>query len=350
MNFTGRQLTDEELEILGPQPSHGPANWIIHRNPSFFVFKKVYDRNAQVLNPETYFKDLVSRFTSGENLPRFTCEGAESKSVPLYGLDTDGRASLPKDTFSGEGLSLALEVLPEMFFYNLCVRLQQEMSLILESKTTDDTQMARVGSLLNQFGNTRPVLRETKIRRARDGLIDSSLKLAGFAADAIFHRSWGSDRTDPNVASQPREASHDLENATPPLSDREESTRSDGEEPRVVVRSHEETRKRERRYGFSTNTQFDYERSERRERLARKLGMRNRFIAAVLGGLSLIAPMLIMAIKPSQVKTLCTSSVAVLLFSLGLAWMSSARTETLLATTATYAAVMVVFVGVNSNN
>lgn len=77
--------------------------------------------------------------------------------------------------------------------------------------------------------------------------------------------------------------------------------------------------------------------------------MRTRFVAAVSGGLSLIVPMLIMAINPSQIKTLVTSSVAVLLFSLGLAWKSSAKTETLLATTATYAAVMVVFVGVNSN-
>ena len=165
--------------------------------------------------------------------------------------------------------------------------------------------------------------------------------------------------------SQPREASRDLENPTLPVSDRDEPTGRNREEP--TGRDREEPTERVRREPIvwstgsdpeewpgereaSGRTQNEYFRSQRRERLARKLGMRNRFSAAVLGGLSLFVPMLIMAIKPSQVKTLCTSSVAVLLFSLGLACMSSARTETLLATTATYAAVMVVFVGVNSNN
>ena len=93
----------------------------------------------------------------------------------------------------------------------------------------------------------------------------------------------------------------------------------------------------------------EFYKSQRRDRVARRLGMRNRLIAAVFGGLSLIVPMLIMAIRPSQVKTLVTSSVAVLLFAVGLAWKSTAKIETLLATTAAYAAVMVVFVGVNSN-
>ena len=93
----------------------------------------------------------------------------------------------------------------------------------------------------------------------------------------------------------------------------------------------------------------EFYKSQRRDRVARRLGMRNRLIAAVFGGLSLIVPMLIMAIRPAQVKTLVTSSVAVLLFAVGLAWKSTAKIETLLATTAAYAAVMVVFVGVNSN-
>lgn len=77
--------------------------------------------------------------------------------------------------------------------------------------------------------------------------------------------------------------------------------------------------------------------------------MKKRVIAAIFGGLSVIVPMLIMAIHPSQVKTLVTASVAVLVFALALAWKSSAQIETLLATTAAYAAVLVVFVGVNNN-
>ena len=157
MNFTGRRLTNEELEKLG-WPSHGSDLSI--RGYKYLFVENVYDHNAQVLNSKTYFEDLVSRFTSAESFRRITRKRDESKSTPLYGLDADGRASLPKDTVSGEGLTLALEVLPRMLYYNLCVRFQQEMSLILESKTTDDTQMARVGSLLNQYGNTHPLLRE----------------------------------------------------------------------------------------------------------------------------------------------------------------------------------------------
>lgn len=83
--------------------------------------------------------------------------------------------------------------------------------------------------------------------------------------------------------------------------------------------------------------------------MEREHGMRQRFVAAIFGGLSVIAPMLVMAIHPSEVKTLVTASVAVVGFSLALAWKSSAQVETLLATTAAYAAVLVVFVGVNGN-
>ncbi|KAL9033811.1 MAG: hypothetical protein Q9180_005751 [Flavoplaca navasiana] len=345
MNFTGRQLTEEESKILDIRPSVVREPFGITGRSDWFHVENVNDPNAQVLNSTMYFEDLVSRFTSAESLPRVFRGGVESKSVPLFGLDADGRVSLPKDTVSGEGFALALQVLPKMVYYNLSVRLQQEMSLILESKTTDDTQMARVRSLLNQYA---------KLQRYQYGFGNDSTHLARLAFDATVRRSRGAV----DVASQPREASHDLENVTPPLSDRDESTRRDREERTERIRQEPIVRFPEESTGsdpeelpyVSGMTKRDYLRSERRERLARKFGMRNRFVAAVLGGLSLIAPMLIMAIKPSQVKTLCTSSVAVLLFSLGLAWKSSARTETLFATTATYAAVMVVFVGVNSNN
>lgn len=158
LNFTGRELTDEEFEILG-RPRWGGALDIT--GPSRFLHvERINDPNAQVLNSKTYFEDLVSRFTSNESLARLTRNQRDSKSVPLYGLDANGGASLIKDTMSGDGLALALGVLPRMLYYNLCVRLQQEMSLILESKTTDDTQLARVGSLLNQYGNTHPLLGE----------------------------------------------------------------------------------------------------------------------------------------------------------------------------------------------
>ena len=86
---------------------------------------------------------------------------------------------------------------------------------------------------------------------------------------------------------------------------------------------------------------------KRLDLLERQTGFQARFITAMLGGLALVAPMLIMAIHPNRLKTLITASVAVFLFALGVAWKSSAQRQEVLAVTAAFAAVMVVFVGVS---
>ncbi|KAH6850967.1 hypothetical protein B0I37DRAFT_372886 [Chaetomium sp. MPI-CAGE-AT-0009] len=73
-----------------------------------------------------------------------------------------------------------------------------------------------------------------------------------------------------------------------------------------------------------------------------------RFITAMTGGVFLVAPMLIMSLGPSQTKSLLTVSVAVVVFSLVLSFgIRVSNVETLVAT-ATYAAVLVVFVGTSS--
>lgn len=74
-----------------------------------------------------------------------------------------------------------------------------------------------------------------------------------------------------------------------------------------------------------------------------------RFIIAFTGGAALVVPMLIMSLPSTQrTKSLITVSLAVTLFA---AMMSVAmranNTETLVAT-ATYAAVLIVFVGTSS--
>ncbi|KAJ3544975.1 hypothetical protein NM208_g2750 [Fusarium decemcellulare] len=96
-----------------------------------------------------------------------------------------------------------------------------------------------------------------------------------------------------------------------------------------------------------------------------------RFIVALIGGSFLVAPMIIMTLQASQKKSLITVSVAVLLFALSLSfgvrvsnylvfWVYSyyynkehitrvSNVETLVST-ATYAAVLVVFVGTSSGN
>jgi hypothetical protein len=70
-----------------------------------------------------------------------------------------------------------------------------------------------------------------------------------------------------------------------------------------------------------------------------------RFIAALIGGIFLIVPMVIMVLSQSRTKSLITVSVAVLLFSAALAFGLKANNVETLVSTATYAAVLVVFVG-----
>ena len=74
-----------------------------------------------------------------------------------------------------------------------------------------------------------------------------------------------------------------------------------------------------------------------------------RFIIAFMGGAALVVPMLIMSLpSTNKTKSLITVSLAVTLFAamISLA-MRANNTETLVAT-ATYAAVLIVFVGTSS--
>lgn len=74
-----------------------------------------------------------------------------------------------------------------------------------------------------------------------------------------------------------------------------------------------------------------------------------RFLVAITGGVLLVCPMLVMSLNPSTTKSQITVSVAVMLFAslMSLAFRTDNK-ETLVAT-ATYAAVLVVFVGTSSS-
>ncbi|KAF1959853.1 hypothetical protein CC80DRAFT_439979 [Byssothecium circinans] len=73
-----------------------------------------------------------------------------------------------------------------------------------------------------------------------------------------------------------------------------------------------------------------------------------RFIVAVTGGTFLVVPMIIMTLDPSRAKSLTTVSIAVVFFAFVLSFaIRVSNAETLIAT-ATYAAVLVVFVGTSS--
>lgn len=68
-------------------------------------------------------------------------------------------------------------------------------------------------------------------------------------------------------------------------------------------------------------------------------------MVAFAGGLSLIVPMLIMRIGENLTKSLVTTSVAVVLFAGITSLILRANNTETVAATATYAAVLVVFVG-----
>jgi hypothetical protein len=72
-----------------------------------------------------------------------------------------------------------------------------------------------------------------------------------------------------------------------------------------------------------------------------------RFAITFFCGASLIAPMVIMTLHKSKTKSLITTSIAVVLVAGLLAYMK-AKNSDIIAGTATYAAVLVVFVGLSS--
>ncbi|KAM0446037.1 hypothetical protein ACHAPV_004712 [Trichoderma viride] len=75
-----------------------------------------------------------------------------------------------------------------------------------------------------------------------------------------------------------------------------------------------------------------------------------RLGVSLLAVASLVAPMCIMILNPSMTKSLITSSLFMIAFAVGISFgMKTSNSETLVAT-ATYSAVLVVFVGANSGS
>jgi hypothetical protein len=88
---------------------------------------------------------------------------------------------------------------------------------------------------------------------------------------------------------------------------------------------------------------------DKRRKIEKETG-RKRFISraatAVFGGLAVTAPMLIMSLHPTRLTQLLTASLFVVFVALILAWlMDDAERKDMIAATAAYAAVLVVFVG-----
>ena len=83
---------------------------------------------------------------------------------------------------------------------------------------------------------------------------------------------------------------------------------------------------------------------------AQKKAFTERIIMAMFGGLALIGPMLIMVLHPSRNTSVITVSAATFLFAFALAvFAKDSAGKDVLAATAAYAAVLVVFVGTSSS-
>lgn len=77
-----------------------------------------------------------------------------------------------------------------------------------------------------------------------------------------------------------------------------------------------------------------------------RLSFFGRLTMAIFGGAALVVPMLIMSLRPSKLTGLLTTSLFVVGVAVALAWfMKDAAPKDVLAATAAYAAVLVVFVG-----
>ncbi|KAK6068518.1 hypothetical protein SCUP515_09516 [Seiridium cupressi] len=100
----------------------------------------------------------------------------------------------------------------------------------------------------------------------------------------------------------------------------------------------------------SDATDEEWEHQLRMERRRRVREFPRRLATSIIGGIFVIAPMVIMSIDRSLTKDLIASSVAVLLFGMTLAWLSTSDEISLFVATVGYAAFLAVFVAVGDDN
>ncbi|KAL8715700.1 MAG: hypothetical protein Q9220_000367 [cf. Caloplaca sp. 1 TL-2023] len=305
-----------------------------------------------------YFEELVRGCTQTDALAVGFGNPFLGAKLPLLDYDVEGSPQLPSITMpflSEHNAALCAFILSHLTRTHLQWQLQYETNLILERRTTSEEQIERVRNLLRSY--------EKQIEA-----YDPSSRYGYYPQACEYMRQvLGSRLKHPLTGSEGQ-----INTSKTRLEDEEDQLGALGQ-PEVEKKGPfakafkeivDRVTKKERRATKESDTeQVDtaaqgegvfnstarWGMDERVARVARRRGMKNRLTAAIVGGLSVIGPMLIMAIHPSQVKTLVTASAAVILFAVGLAWKSSAQVEALLGTTAAYAAVLVVFVGVNSN-
>lgn len=109
--------------------------------------------------------------------------------------------------------------------------------------------------------------------------------------------------------------------------------------PPQLTYSHKERTQRKR----------EYSQGETPKQVSATVDRTVRFAMAFTGGAFLVVPMIVMTLRQSQTKSLVTVSVAVTLFALILSFVVRVSNVETLVSTATYAAVLVVFVGTSTS-
>ena len=144
-----RQLTETETETLRRIFLIGQEN-----EPPFSIIEdwgKPPPCDFQLSTP-AYFERLFTMSVDSTCLPSICdIEDRETGTVPIYECNATREVVLPVDQWAPEGLALSLRILPRMLTAHLSTRLQHELRLMMEVKTTSEEQVNRVASLLDRY-------------------------------------------------------------------------------------------------------------------------------------------------------------------------------------------------------
>ncbi|KAK8090257.1 hypothetical protein PG997_005218 [Apiospora hydei] len=97
----------------------------------------------------------------------------------------------------------------------------------------------------------------------------------------------------------------------------------------------------------ATEAELDHE--LRIEERRRRQEFPRRLLTAVIGGIFVIVPMVVMSLGRTMAKCLITATVAILMFGFTLAWSSTSDEASIFIATAGYAAFLAVFVAVGND-
>lgn len=249
--------------------------------------------------------------------------------VPLYVVESEDGRLLETSLNSLGGASLSIRKLLDMDEYYLQAQLRQEYANILRTRSVNRDQMSRIRNLLAYWRDLHKVSLEPDDEE--ESLLRMRLELGKLAK---------------------KDKTGEAEEHEKPKRRLTVDTLKEVEQSKPVRRFEAVVRffHLDNAMGPDTaHSYLDYKTRMRRvERFERKrIRFSRRLVTALIGGLVLAVPVLIMALRPSLNKSLITTCAAVTIFSLYLALATSSLNQTeLLGASAAYAAVLAVFVGI----